>query len=78
MLQRREASPISASATRLIRGKKVEVHEEIVLRNPFGQLKQFVREGVGEKDPPLADRRSDVGPLRDSASRHGRADASEA
>jgi poly(3-hydroxybutyrate) depolymerase len=37
----------------VIRGRKVKVHEEIVLRNTFGQLKRFVREGVGEKDPPL-------------------------
>ena len=37
----------------VIRGRKVNVHEEIVLRNPFGQLKRFVREGAGEKDPPL-------------------------
>jgi poly(3-hydroxybutyrate) depolymerase len=27
-------------------GKQVAVHEEIVLRKPFGQLKRFVREGV--------------------------------
>ena len=35
------------------RGRKVKVREEILLRNPFGQLKRFVREGAGEKDPPL-------------------------
>ncbi|WP_448658060.1 polyhydroxyalkanoate depolymerase [Sphingomonas sp. CJ99] len=29
-----------------IDGKPVAVHEEIVLRKPFGQLKRFVREGV--------------------------------
>ncbi|MEG3179281.1 polyhydroxyalkanoate depolymerase [Sphingomonas sp. LT1P40] len=29
-----------------IDGKLVAVHEEIVLRKPFGQLKRFVREGV--------------------------------
>lgn len=29
-----------------IDGKQVAVHEEIVLRKPFGQLKRFVREGV--------------------------------
>ena len=27
-------------------GKQIEVHEEIVLRMPFGQLKRFVRKGV--------------------------------
>ena len=27
-------------------GKEVAVHEEVVLRKPFGQLKRFVREGV--------------------------------
>ena len=37
----------------LVRGKKVSVHEEIVLRNPFGQLKRFVRDGVADKGPPL-------------------------
>ena len=35
-----------------IDGKLVEVHEEIVLRMPFGQLKRFVREGV-EGGPKL-------------------------
>lgn len=30
----------------LVDGKPVAVHEEIVLRKPFGQLKHFVREGV--------------------------------
>ena len=34
-------------------GKKVAVHEEIVLRNPFGQLKHFVRDGAPEDDPKL-------------------------
>src|ERR1700752_3739592 len=29
-----------------IRGKDVPVHEEILLRKPFGQLKRFYREGV--------------------------------
>ncbi|OAN58854.1 polyhydroxyalkanoate depolymerase [Sphingomonas sp. TDK1] len=29
-----------------IDGRQVAVHEEIVLRKPFGQLKRFVREGV--------------------------------
>jgi poly(3-hydroxybutyrate) depolymerase len=36
-----------------VRGKKVKVHEEILVREPFGQLKRFVRAGVAEKDPPL-------------------------
>ncbi|MDK2767174.1 MAG: polyhydroxyalkanoate depolymerase [Sphingomonas sp.] len=35
-----------------IHGKQVAVHEEIVLRKPFGQLKRFVREGV-EGGPKL-------------------------
>ncbi|WP_084582153.1 polyhydroxyalkanoate depolymerase [Sphingomonas azotifigens] len=35
-----------------IDGRKVEVHEEIVLRKPFGQLKRFVRQGV-EGGPKL-------------------------
>src|SRR3990170_176877 len=30
----------------LVGRKKVAVHEEVVLRKPFGQLKRFVREGV--------------------------------
>jgi len=30
----------------MIDGRKVPVHEEIVLRKPFGQLKRFVRKGV--------------------------------
>jgi len=30
----------------IVDGKKVAVHEEIVLRKPFGQLKRFVRKGV--------------------------------
>jgi poly(3-hydroxybutyrate) depolymerase len=29
-----------------VAGKEVAVHEEVVLRKPFGQLKRFVREGV--------------------------------
>jgi poly(3-hydroxybutyrate) depolymerase len=33
-------------------GRRVDVHEEIVLRKPFGQLKRFVREGV-EGGPKL-------------------------
>ena len=36
----------------VVKGKKVAVHEEIVLRKPFGQLKRFVREGV-DKGPRL-------------------------
>lgn len=36
-----------------INGKKVKVREEIVLRNPFGQLKRFVREGAPASDPKL-------------------------
>jgi poly(3-hydroxybutyrate) depolymerase len=35
-----------------IRGKDVRVHEEILLRKPFGQLKHFAREGV-ETGPSL-------------------------
>lgn len=35
-----------------IDGRMVPVHEEIVLRKPFGQLKRFVREGV-ESGPKL-------------------------
>ena len=34
-------------------GKKIAVHEEIVLREPFGQLKHFVRKGAPEDDPKL-------------------------
>ena len=52
------------------------VHEEILLRKPFGQLKHFAREGV-DKRAAAADRRADVGPLCDAAARHGRADAAE-
>ena len=33
-------------------GKQVEVHEEVALRKPFGQLKHFVRQGV-EGGPKL-------------------------
>jgi len=36
-----------------INGRKVAVHEEIVLREPFGQLKHFVRKGAPEDDPKL-------------------------
>lgn len=36
----------------MIDGKRVAVHEEIVLRKPFGQLKRFRREGV-EGSPKL-------------------------
>jgi poly(3-hydroxybutyrate) depolymerase len=36
-----------------IDGKQVAVHEEIVLRKPFGQLKRFVREGARKDDPKL-------------------------
>jgi len=37
----------------VVRGRKVKVHEEIVVREPFGQLKRFVRAGMADKDPPL-------------------------
>ncbi|NUT01399.1 MAG: polyhydroxyalkanoate depolymerase [Sphingomonas sp.] len=37
----------------VVRGRKVKVHEEILVREPFGQLKRFVRSGVADKDPPL-------------------------
>ena len=36
----------------VVEGKRVAVHEEIVLRKPFGQLKRFRREGV-EGSPRL-------------------------
>ena len=36
-----------------INGRKVAVHEEIVLREPFGQLKHFVRKGAPENDAKL-------------------------
>ncbi len=36
----------------IIDGKPVEVHEDVVLRKPFGQLKHFVRDGV-EGGPKL-------------------------
>ncbi len=36
----------------VVKGKRVAVSEEIVLRKPFGQLKRFVREGV-ESGPRL-------------------------
>jgi poly(3-hydroxybutyrate) depolymerase len=39
--------------TTVVGGKTVAVHEEIVLRKPFGQLKRFVREGVRDGDPRL-------------------------
>ena len=35
-----------------VEGKPVAVHEEVILRKPFGQLKRFVREGV-EDGPRL-------------------------
>jgi len=35
-----------------VAGKEVAVHEEVVLRKPFGQLKRFVREGI-ESGPRL-------------------------
>ena len=37
----------------VVGGETVAVHEEILLRKPFGQLKHFVREGAGEGDPKL-------------------------
>ena len=37
----------------VVKGKKVKVHEEILVQEPFGQLKRFVRTGVADKDPPL-------------------------
>ncbi|QIL03360.1 polyhydroxyalkanoate depolymerase [Sphingomonas sinipercae] len=39
-------------ASTKVAGRKVAVHEEIVLRKAFGQLKHFAREGV-EDGPPL-------------------------
>jgi poly(3-hydroxybutyrate) depolymerase len=35
-----------------IRGREVPVHEEILLRKPFGQLKHFAKDGI-EPGPPL-------------------------
>jgi poly(3-hydroxybutyrate) depolymerase len=37
----------------MVEGDLVPVHEEVVLRKPFGQLKRFVREGVKECQPKL-------------------------
>ena len=37
----------------VVKGRKVKVHEEILVREPFGQLKRFVRAGMADKDPPL-------------------------
>ena len=37
----------------VVKGRKVKVHEEILVREPFGQLKRFVRAGTADKDPPL-------------------------
>ena len=37
----------------MIGRRTVAVREEIVLRKPFGQLKHFVRDGVGDGDPKL-------------------------
>ncbi len=37
----------------VVKGRKVQVHEEIRVREPFGQLKRFVRAGMADKDPPL-------------------------
>ena len=59
------------------RKSRFAVHEEIVLRKPFGQLKHFVRKGRRRR-AQAADRRADVGPLCDAAARHGRADAARA
>jgi poly(3-hydroxybutyrate) depolymerase len=44
--------PAFGFETVLVEGKTVPVHEEVVLRKPFGQLKRFVREGV-EGGPKL-------------------------
>ncbi|WP_324750858.1 polyhydroxyalkanoate depolymerase [Sphingomonas sp. LY54] len=38
--------------TTLVNGEEVAVHEEVVLRKPFGQLKRFRREGI-EDSPRL-------------------------
>jgi poly(3-hydroxybutyrate) depolymerase len=38
--------PVFGLDSTTIDGKQVAVHEEIVLRKPFGQLKHFAREGV--------------------------------
>lgn len=38
--------PAFGFKTVMVDGREVAVHEEIVLRKPFGQLKRFVREGV--------------------------------
>lgn len=44
--------PVFGFTETLVDGKPVAVHEEIVLRKPFGQLKHFVRSGV-EGSPKL-------------------------
>ncbi|PSJ37142.1 polyhydroxyalkanoate depolymerase [Allosphingosinicella deserti] len=38
--------PAFGFETTLVDGKTVAVHEDVVFRKPFGQLKRFVREGV--------------------------------
>ena len=48
--------------------------EEVALRTPFATLLHF-RKRRARPQPPRADRRTDVGPLRHAAARHGAHDA---
>ena len=42
----RRGKPEFGFETTIVGGREVAVHEEVVARKPFGQLKHFVREGV--------------------------------
>ena len=59
----------------------VPVRERVVTSTPFGRLLHFER-SQSARAPPLrpegADRRADVGPLRDAAARHRQGDAAGA
>ena len=69
------ASPNGASIPPLVGGERVPVHITRVWERPFCRLLHFERALRARAAPAAAetaDRRADVGPLRDAAARHGR------
>ena len=69
------ASRNGASTTTVVGGEHVPVHIKTVWERPFCRLLAFrarLRRAAAPAAAEAADRRADVGPLRDAAARHGR------
>ena len=73
-MTRRYGKPVFGLDSIAVDGVEHEVLEEIVWSRPFCNLLHFVRPTcpATTRSAEAADRRADVGPLRDAAARHGR------